>query len=69
MAKLQLRKGEDESGPSLKRGRTHKNLTMTLPNPSYEETTRITASTQCTRPASRLPMTPTSTLSAENHLQ
>ena len=29
----------------------------------------ITASTQCTRPASRRPKTPASTLSAENHMQ
>jgi len=30
---------------------------------------RKTACTQCTRPASRRPKTPASTLSAENHMQ
>ena len=34
----------------------------------YEEEIRITASTLCTRPASRLSK-PASTLSAENHMQ
>jgi len=35
----------------------------------YGPVIRITASTLCTQPVSRLPKTPVSTLSAENHMQ
>jgi len=34
-----------------------------------EDVIRKTSSTQCTRPASRLPKTPNRTLSTENHMQ
>jgi len=44
-------------------------VSQRLRNTGVEVVIRITSSAHCTRPASRLPKTPASTSSAENHTQ
>jgi len=58
------------AGPSSYEKRIYRTaVSQRLRNTGVQDVIRIASFTQCTRPASRLPTTPDSASSAENHMQ